>query len=157
MPDVLHAQVVLVGVEVRQPVIDARTIEDAEPGKASRPDRVVPVLDTEPVAQQRIASVGDVPGGPHVRIGGSQPFVDEDAVVDDQAGLLGQAGIRDGADPYQHDICRQYLAVHPDAGDHAVATLEPVDADPGAQIDPVVDVQPREVLGDRLPEHVEQR
>ena len=51
---------------------------------------VGPVLDPDVLAQQRVEGVGDVAGREDVRVGGPQPLVDDDAVVDLQARLGGQ-------------------------------------------------------------------
>ena len=86
---VLHAEVVLVGEEVRQPVVGGGSAEHGLGGDGRLVQRVGPVLDAELPAQQRVVGVGDVTGGEDVRVGGAQVLVDQDAVVDVEPGRIG--------------------------------------------------------------------
>ena len=88
---VLHAEVVLVGEEVRQLVVADVLAQHGAGGGRPGMQGVGPVLDPDPGAEQRMVDVGDVAGGEDVRVVGAQPPVDQDAVVHPQAGLLGQA------------------------------------------------------------------
>src|SRR5260370_32190546 len=86
---VLHAQIVLVGAEVRHPVV-VGVLAEHRPGRRLRlMQRVVPVLDPDVSAEQPVVGVGDVAGGVDVRVGGTQLRVDDDAVAGLQAGHLG--------------------------------------------------------------------
>ncbi|CAM5693373.1 hypothetical protein SAFG77S_09962 [Streptomyces afghaniensis] len=92
---VFHAQVVLIGEEVRNPVVYRILSAEHRLGRDLRlVQRVGPVLDADVLAQQRVEGMGHVTGGIDVRIGGAQPFVDADAVVDLQARLLRQPDVR---------------------------------------------------------------
>ncbi len=52
----------------------------------------------------RVPDRGAVAGGEDVRIGGGKVFVDRDAVLDCEAGGLGEAGLRDHADGDDHGL-----------------------------------------------------
>ena len=64
--DVLHAEVVLVGEEVRQRVVRLVLAQQVAGGGLALLDRGVPVLDPDPPAEQRVVVVGDVAGGEDV-------------------------------------------------------------------------------------------
>ena len=88
---VLHADVVLVGEEVRQAVVGVGVAEHVAGGGRPLVERVGPVLDADPLAVEGVVGVGDVAGGEHAGRAGLQVLVDEDAVVDGEAGLRRRA------------------------------------------------------------------
>ena len=90
--------------------------------------RVGPVLDADPLAVEGVVGVGDVAGGEHAGRAGPQVLVDEDAVVDREAGLGGELGARLHADTDDHEVALEHAAVAgADALDRVVA-LEGLDA-----------------------------
>ncbi len=155
---VLHAQIVLVGVEVRHPVV-VGVLAEHRPGRRLRlMQRVVPVLDPDVPAEQPVVGVGDVAGGVDVRVGGTQLRVDDDAVAGLQAGHLGELAV--GRDPDADDdrVGLDTAAVgQPRAAGPAAGSGDLRDLDAEAQVDAVVAVQVGEDLGDLAAEHAQQR
>ena len=72
-PDVLHADLVLVGEEVRQPVVGRAVAEHRPRGGRALVQRVGPVLDADVAVVARVEGVRDVAGGEDVR--GARPEV----------------------------------------------------------------------------------
>src|SRR5205823_4695810 len=70
----------------------------------------------------RIPRVRDVAGGEHVRNRGPKLLVDENAVIDLEAGVAGQVGARRDADPHDGEVAVDRAgAGRAHARDHAVA------------------------------------
>ena len=95
-----------------------------------------------------MVGVGDVTDRVHVLVGGAEPTVGPDAVVDDQAGGLGELG--DGLDPDPDDeqVDVERAAV---AEGHRRAVTAGGDGghlDAGAEVDAVLAVEVGEDLGD---------
>src|SRR5205814_4444343 len=108
---VLHAQVVLVGVEVWQRVEPGVVVEHGRRGGGGLVEGVGPVLDPDVFAQQRVVGAGDVAGGVDVRVCAAQRRVDHDAVVDVQTRVARQLGGGGGADPDEHGVAFDLGAV----------------------------------------------
>ena len=87
---VLHADVVLVGEEVRQAVVGLPRAEHVARGDRPLAEGVGPVLDADPLAVERVLGAGDVAGGEHAGRAGPQVLVDEDPVADGEAGPGGE-------------------------------------------------------------------
>ena len=102
--EVLHAEVVLVGEEVGQPVVGHRLAQHVLRRDHALPDGVVPVLHAQMTAEQRVVGVGHVAGREDVGLGGAQVFVDHDAVVGSQAGGRGEGGVRRDPDPDDEQV-----------------------------------------------------
>ena len=107
------------------------------------PDRVVPVLHAQVPPEQRVEGAGNVPGGEHVGVGGAQPGVDHDPVVDVEPGGLGERGAGRGADRDQDQVGEQRAPV----GQVYVAVAGPVSRAAGE--DRPVLVAELELRGDR--------
>ena len=103
VPDVLHAEVVLVGEEVRLPDVGLVVAEHAAGGVAALVDGGVPVFDSDP-AEEWVVVVGDVAGGVDMRVVGAQPGVDQDAVVGGQPGRCRELVVGFGADADQDQV-----------------------------------------------------
>src|SRR5689334_8231850 len=101
-PGVLHADVVLVGIEVRDAVVPLRLSEHVRCGDSTLALRVIPVLDTQASTVAGMPRVGDVAGGEDARGGGLESLVDEDAVLDPEPGLTRELDPRLGTDA-DHD------------------------------------------------------
>src|SRR6185437_9576992 len=71
----LHAEVVLVAVEVRHLVVADGLAQHGPGGGRAAVQGVGPVLDANPAAEQRVEGVRDVAGGEDVRIRGAQRLV----------------------------------------------------------------------------------
>ena len=108
---VLHADVVLVGEEVRQAVVGVGAAEHVAGGGRPLVERVGPVLDADPLAVEGVVGVGDVAGGEHAGRAGLQVLVDEDAVVDGEPGLRGELGARLHADADDHEVALELASV----------------------------------------------
>ena len=136
---VLHADVVLVGEEVRQAVVDVGVAEHGAGGDRPLVQRVGPVLDADPLAVEGVVGVGDVAGGEDAGRAGLQVLVDEDAVVDGEPGLGGELGARLHADADDHEVALELASVAgADALDRRVA-LEGLDAGPEQHLHAVVE------------------
>jgi hypothetical protein len=109
--EVLHAEVVLVGEEVGQPVVGCGLSEHGLGGDDRLVQCVGPVLDAELAAQQRVVGVGDVACGEDVVVGGAQVLVGEDAVVDVEPAGSGQFDVGGDADADDDDVGGQFRAV----------------------------------------------
>ena len=117
-----------------------------------------PVLDADVFAEYRVEGVGDVAGGEDVRVARTQARVDEDAVVDGQAGGLSQVGVRDHAHRHQDDIGRNDRVIRQsDAGRSSILRGDLGDRCPQAHFHVMLAVEPGEHLGDLRPEHSQQR
>ena len=101
---VLHADVVLVGEEVRQAVVGVGAAEHVARRGRALVERVGPVLDADPLAVEGVVGVGDVAGGEDAGRAGLQVLVDEDPVVDGEAGLRGELGARLHADADDDEV-----------------------------------------------------
>ena len=86
---VLHADVVLVGEEVRQAVVGSPGPSMSRAARAPGAARW-PSARPQPRGVERVLARGDVAGGEHAGSAGLQVLVDEDAVVDVDPGLLGE-------------------------------------------------------------------
>ena len=86
VPDVLEADFVLVGEEVGQPIVGLMEAGGVAAGGAALVEGVGPVLGAHVAVVVRVPGVGDVAGGVDARDGGLEVLVDDDAVVDMQAG-----------------------------------------------------------------------
>ena len=75
---VLHADVVLVGEEVRHPVVRLRPDRASRGRRRPLLERVAPVLDPHPLAVERVPGAGDVARREHARRVRAQPLVDQD-------------------------------------------------------------------------------
>src|SRR5690606_535811 len=93
VPDVLHPEVVLVGEEVREPVVRGAGAEERAGGGAPLPDGVVPVLDPDVAAEAGVVGLGDVPGGEDVGVGAAEVLVDDDPAVHREPRGLGEGEI----------------------------------------------------------------
>src|SRR5439155_4444821 len=93
---VLHADVVLVGEEVRQAVVDLGSAEHVAGRDWSLVQCVRPVLDADSLPVEGVVRRGDVAGGEHARHAGLKVLVDDDPVVDVEPGLRGEP--RSGSD-----------------------------------------------------------
>ncbi len=109
--DVLHAEVVLVAEEVRQPVVGRVLAQDRRRGGRRLVERGGPVLDPDPAAEHRVVVVGDVADRVDVGVAGAQRPVDEDAVVDVEPGRLGELGAGPDADAEHDRVGGELLAV----------------------------------------------
>ena len=65
-----------------------------------------PVFDADSGSDERVFSVCDVADRVDVGIAAAQSSRDQHAIIDGQAGLLGQCGVRCGADTYHDSIGR---------------------------------------------------
>ncbi len=117
-----HAEVVLVAVEVRHPVVADGLAEHGPGGGRAAVQGVGPVLDADPAAEQRVERVRDVAGGEDVLIGGAQGRVGQHAVADFEPGAGGQVVVRGRADADDQDVGRDLGAAGGD--DHAGAELD---------------------------------
>ncbi|GAA3235386.1 hypothetical protein GCM10020256_53210 [Streptomyces thermocoprophilus] len=144
---VLHAEVVLVGEEVRHPVVDDVLAEHGAGGGRAAVQRVRPVLHPHAGVEQGVRERRHVAGGVDVRVGGAQPLVDADAaavrpVGDLQAGGLRERGARCGADRGEHVVRGVFLAVVGAGGeDHAVLADDLGEPRPEVEADAVLAVQ----------------
>jgi hypothetical protein len=77
--------------------------------------------------------VGHVAGREHA-VGRPQLLVDQDAVVDLQAGPLGQLGVGPDPDPDDHQVGRQPAAVRQHHRLDGVAALQPLGRCPGTDV-----------------------
>ena len=93
-PRVLHAEVVLVGEEVRHPVVADLLPEHRPRGGRTAVERVGPVLDAHVPAVERVEGRRDVAGGEDVGRRRPQGVVGDDAVVDLQPGRRGEVDVR---------------------------------------------------------------
>ena len=105
---VLHADVVLVGEEIRHAVVRGRVAEHVARRRRALVERVGPVLDADALAVEGVVGVGDVAGGEHAVRAGLQVLVDEDPVVDGDPGLLGELGARLHADADDHEVAVEH-------------------------------------------------
>ena len=117
-----HAEVVLVAEEIRHPVVADGLAEHGPGGGRAAVQRVGPVLDADPAAEQRVERVRDVAGGEDVLIGGAQGRVGQHAVGDFEPGAGGQVVVRGRADADDQDVGRDFGAAGRD--DHAGAELD---------------------------------
>ena len=119
---VLHAGVVLIGEEVRQPVVGLGVTEHVAGGNRPLMQRVRPVLDTDRLAVEAVVRVGDVAGGEHTGRGGVQALVDSNPVVDHQPGVGRDSNAGLYPDSNDHDVALERTPVSgPYALDHALA------------------------------------
>lgn len=152
MAAVLHPDVVLVGVEVRDPVIRDRVVRHRvvavsgaeHVARRDRPlmQRVCPVIDPQP-SEQRMAGVGDIAGGEDALLLGLEVLVREQAVVDHDLRVLGQSGARGRADPRDNEVAIDHPPV---GGAHTldpIVSLECFDAGAQEHLDAVVGVDSR--------------
>ena len=155
---VLHAQVVLVGEEVRQPVVAHRLAEHRAGGRLAAVQRVGPVLHPDPLTQQRMRDAGHVAGRVDVRIAGAQARVDGDTVVEDQTRRLGELHHRRDPDADHGQVGRQLGAVVEDHRAQPAAGAAELPY-PRAETErhPVRAVQVGEDLGHLVAEHPAQR
>src|SRR5690606_11135118 len=120
---VLHAQVVLVGEEVRHAVVRLVPAEHGAGRGRAAVEGVGPVLDTQPGPEQGVREGRHVAGRVDVEVGGAQLLVDQDAaavggVGEGQAGRLGDAGARGRADRREDRVRGVFLAVVGADGQH---------------------------------------
>ena len=109
------------------------------------------------LAVERVLDVRDVAGGEHVRRARPQQLVDEDAVVDGEAGLLGEARARLHADADDDEVAVERLPV---GGAHALdraRALEGLDAGPEQHPHAVVGVDVAVDGAELGPQHALQR
>ena len=98
------------------------------------------MLHADPLAVEGVMGVRDVAGGEHAGRAGLQVLVDEDAVLDGDAGRGGEPAARLNADADDHEIAVQRAAVaRADALDRCLA-LESLDAGPAQHPHAVVGV-----------------
>jgi hypothetical protein len=96
---------------------------------------VGPVLDANVSTQARTICLRDVAGGEDVRIGRAQMLVDDDSVVDLEAGLCSELGTRGDADANDDHVGVDLGAVtQPDAGRRAMSAGQFDRRGPVAQI-----------------------
>ena len=69
-----------------------------------------PVLDAHELADARLRVASDVARGPDARRARPHQGVDDDAVVDAQAGRLGERDARPHADAHDDEVGREHLA-----------------------------------------------
>jgi hypothetical protein len=116
------------------------------------------VLDTNVPTQARVVGVGDVTCGEDVHIGGAEMLIDEDPIVDLEAGLCGELGV--GSDS---DSDEDHVGVDPapvaqnDSGHRTVSAAEFGNRDLAAQVHAVVTMQVGKDRCGLWTEHVQQR
>src|SRR5918992_3768757 len=130
--EVRQRQVELVGEEVGDPVVALAGPGQVPAGQQPLVEGLGPVLDADP-PEQRVLGVGDVAGGEHA-VGRPQPLVDQDAVVDREAGPLGQVGVGPDPDPDDHNVGGQPGAVSQHHRLDTVAALQPLGPGPGPDV-----------------------
>jgi putative membrane protein len=148
--EVLHAEVVLVGVEVRQFVVRVLGAEHRPRRVRAGVERGLPVLDADrpPVVDGRDA--GDVAGRPDVRAARAQGAVHADAAAEVAAaqvdpGVDREADVRGRADGDEDGVGVDAPAVRGlDAAGLAVLADDAGDLGAAAQVDAVVGVELRE-------------
>jgi putative membrane protein len=144
---VLHADVVLVGVEVRQLVVRVLGAEHRPRRVRAGVERGLPMLDADrpPVVEGRDA--GDVAGRPDVRAAGAQRAVHGDpaaevAAAQADSGVDREADVRGRADRDEDGVGVDALAVLGlDAGGLAVLAEDAGDLGAAAQVHAVVGVE----------------
>ena len=134
--DVLHAEVVLVGEEVRQSAVGVVLAEHVPRGHLGLLDGVVPVLDPDAATQRRLQVVGHVAGRVDVRVCRSEPFVDEDPVVHCEAGVARQCVVGPPPDPDDQQGRRELGSIgEADDGRPVSGRGEVLDAGTKAEVD----------------------
>jgi len=148
VPDDLDLRVVLVGPEIRHRHVGiGRSTPGQQTAGGGRPlfRRVRPVFDADVRTEPLVEPTGQI-AGHHDVVGRVQRGIGLHAVVDLEAGVGQPVRRRDHAYPDDDDIGGDERTVDQDHAAHQFAsgrTLggEPGHADPGADIDTVVDVQ----------------
>src|SRR3954471_2831568 len=140
-PRVLHADVVLVGEEVREPLVRGRLAEHRAGRRLGLVQRVGPVLHPEPAAVERVEGVGHVADREDARLARLQALVDEDAVVHRKPRLHGELGARQHTEAGDDEVRLEPAAVGQSDTLDAAGALEAGDADPGEQLDAVLAVE----------------
>ena len=90
---VLDVEVVLVRPEVEGGGVGLGGTEHGLGGGSALVESVVPVFNTEPVAETRVVPVGDVSGSIDVGVGCLTELVDEDAAIYFKSGGFGDRGV----------------------------------------------------------------
>ena len=146
--DVLHAQVVLIREEIRQPGVGRGVTGGVGPGGEALVEGVGPVLDAQVTAVVGVPGGSDVARGVHAGRAGLQLLVDDDAVVDLQAGRDGQLDSGGDPDADDDDIGVLDVAVAQDDVLDGVGAAQLGDSGPQPQLHAVVGVQAAEHLTD---------
>ena len=127
MTAVLHADVVLVGVEVGHAVIGDRVTEHVARRRRTLVEGGGPVLDAQP-PERGITHAGDIAGGEDALQRGLQELVAHDPVADRDAGRGGRRDVRRRAHADHHEVAVDRAPVRgPDPLDRGRA-LEALDA-----------------------------
>ena len=155
--EVLHAEVVLVGEEVGQPVVVHRPAKHVLRRDHALPDGVVPVLNAQMTTEQWVVGVRHVAGCVDVRLRGAQLCIDHDAVVCLQAGGHGQGGLRQHTDPDHNQVGLERRPVCQADDGGACVALDGGDPCAAPQVDAVCPVRGREDAGDLGPEDADER
>ena len=129
-PRILHANVVLVGEEVREPLIAGEAAEHATGRDRPLAQRGGPVPDAEAGLEVGVPGGGDVAGRVDAGRDGLQPLIDQHAVPKGEPGRLRQLGPRGGADPDQYQVAGQGPPVAGDDGFDVAVAAEGIDACP---------------------------
>ena len=139
--DVLHAEVVLIREEVREAVVGVAAAGRVGAGGDALVEGVGPVLDTQVAAEVGVPGGGDITGGEHVGGARAQLFVDDDAVVDIEAGGGGELDPRHDTDTDDDEIGGLHVAVAQHHLFHGGAAAQLGDARLHPQAHAVVGVQ----------------
>src|SRR5690606_24448525 len=149
---VLHAEVVLVGVEVGQPVVGGVLAEHGAGGDGGLVEGVRPVFDPDVGVEQRVVGAGHVAGGEDVGVGGAERGVHEHAVVDLEPGRGGEPGVGFDADASDDGVGLDAGAVG-----EADASGDLLDLDAEPQVEAVGAVEVGEGRADPFAEDAQQR
>ncbi len=127
------------------------------PGGEALIEGVGPVLDAQMVAIVGVPGGGDVARGVHAGCAGAQLLVDDDAVVDLQAGCDGQLDAGGDPDAYDDEIGGVDVAVTQNDLLDSVGAEQLGDAGAQPQLHAVVGVQATEHLADLVAQDAVQR
>ena len=108
---VLHADVVLIGEEVRHAVVGVHVTEHGAGGGRPLVQCIGPVLDPDPLPVERVVGTGHVARGEHAGPAGLQVLVDEDPIIHRDPGPRGKLGARLHTDSDDHEVALQFAAV----------------------------------------------
>ena len=147
-PRSLQIDVVLVGPEPRQLGIGLGAAGHHLGDRDRLVLGVLPSLQPDAAAEQRIEVTGDVAGGKDMRIAGAAMCVDQNAVIDREIGLHRQLAVRHGADADENCVGGQRLARPQRDHGPVAARCDRSDGDAGAQIDAAAAMEGGEELAE---------